>query len=561
MQNVNLNLIPGSVLPVINVSQYDVGRQFTLTVYEGAVAYSLTGKGVEIRGTKPDGNGFAYDSTDGAVSVSNNVVTITTLEQMTPCGGQVMCELRITSGSTVLGTLNFILDCEPSALSDDTPISDTDIPAIERDMQDQVDRAEDAADAAEAAVAHYPYIDAVSKHWMVWDVQNETWTDTGIVAEGTSGDYAPLTNKPQINSVTLTGNKTAADLSLAPDAVMTGATAGTAGAKGLVPAPAAGDESKFLRGDGTWAAGGGTSVPSGGTTNQVLAKNSNTDGDTKWMDVPSVAEVAAVRDNGAVNVFKNTLTSQVIAGITIVVNSDGTYTFNTDANGATISFFLDIGDVSEMQVGKSYKLTGRPAGLGSSTYMCISGYANETTDSGNGSDPFTVVNGMLTEKARIHVQQGQVFTNTVFKPMISPAALNLSYSDYQPYAMTNRELTVGFEPVDISDTITIGALFDGNAASSYVYAYKIGKMYYISFGQKVKTAFNAGTPALLFSFSTIDYKKINLWNPGIHIGSNLAIKGIAFEYVPWSEGGISVILQNNAIVDDYVMGQCFFCIP
>ena len=145
MQNVNLNLIPGSVLPVINVSQYDVGRQFTLTVYEGAVAYSLTGKGVEIRGTKPDGNGFAYDSTDGAVSVSNNVVTITTLEQMTACGGQVMCELRITSSGVVLGTLNFIIDCEPSALSDDTPISDTDIPAIERDMQDQVDAAEESA--------------------------------------------------------------------------------------------------------------------------------------------------------------------------------------------------------------------------------------------------------------------------------------------------------------------------------------------------------------------------------------------------------------------------------
>lgn len=148
MQNVNLNLIPGSVLPVINVSQYDVGRQFTLTVYEGAVAYSLTGKDVEIRGSKPDGNGFAYDSTDGAVSVSNNVVTITTLQQMTACGGQVMCELRITSGSDILGTLNFILDCEPSALSDDTPISDTDIPAIERDFQDALDAAE--ADALEA---------------------------------------------------------------------------------------------------------------------------------------------------------------------------------------------------------------------------------------------------------------------------------------------------------------------------------------------------------------------------------------------------------------------------
>lgn len=35
---------------------------------------------------------------------------------------------------------------------------------------------------------------------------------------------------------------------------MTGATADTAGASGYVPAPAAGDEGKFLRGDGTWGA-------------------------------------------------------------------------------------------------------------------------------------------------------------------------------------------------------------------------------------------------------------------------------------------------------------------
>ena len=36
-----------------------------------------------------------------------------------------------------------------------------------------------------------------------------------------------------------------------------GATASAAGKQGLVPAPAAGDQNKFLRGDGTWAAAGG----------------------------------------------------------------------------------------------------------------------------------------------------------------------------------------------------------------------------------------------------------------------------------------------------------------
>lgn len=44
---------------------------------------------------------------------------------------------------------------------------------------------------------------------------------------------------------------------------MTGATSSAAGAAGVVPAPAAGDNTKFLRGDGTWATagGGGASIP------------------------------------------------------------------------------------------------------------------------------------------------------------------------------------------------------------------------------------------------------------------------------------------------------------
>lgn len=45
---------------------------------------------------------------------------------------------------------------------------------------------------------------------------------------------------------------------LANQDVMGGATASAGGSKGLVPAPSAGDNLKFLRGDGTWAAAGGS---------------------------------------------------------------------------------------------------------------------------------------------------------------------------------------------------------------------------------------------------------------------------------------------------------------
>ena len=287
MQKVNLNLIPGSVRPVINVSQYDEGRQFQLAVYDGATSYSLTGKTVSINGTKADGHGFSYNASDSVhgtavVAISNNIVTITTPQQMTAAAGECLTELEIVdTSSNIVHTLNFILMVEQAALGDNTIISDTEIPAI-------IDAANANANRAEAAVEHYPYINTTNKHWMVWDAEHSQWSDTGVKAEGVDGasDYSLLSNKPSINnttlsgnkslsdlgiptaygdlsgqpsinSVTLSGNKTAADLGLATDAAMTGASSGTAGAKGLVPAPAAGDEAKFLRGDGSWANGGG----------------------------------------------------------------------------------------------------------------------------------------------------------------------------------------------------------------------------------------------------------------------------------------------------------------
>lgn len=49
-------------------------------------------------------------------------------------------------------------------------------------------------------------------------------------------------------------NKNVSELNTnATISVMVGATADVAGMKGLVPAPAAGDQLRFLRGDGTWA--------------------------------------------------------------------------------------------------------------------------------------------------------------------------------------------------------------------------------------------------------------------------------------------------------------------
>ena len=126
-QSINLNLIPGAVPPRIKVSQYDFGsRTLQFTLFNGTSPFTTASLSAVIQGTKPDNHGFSYDATYSA-----GVVTADITKQMTACAGAVTCELVIEDAShNKLGTGNFILDVEPSALSEDTDISDTEIPAI-----------------------------------------------------------------------------------------------------------------------------------------------------------------------------------------------------------------------------------------------------------------------------------------------------------------------------------------------------------------------------------------------------------------------------------------------
>ena len=125
-QSTKLNLIPGGIPEVVKVSQYDVGsRTLVFTLYNGAVPFTAAGLSAQIRGTKPDKHGFAYDATYSA-----GTVTCELTDQMTVVAGNVTCELVIIDGSDVIGTANFILEVERAALSDDTDISETELPAI-----------------------------------------------------------------------------------------------------------------------------------------------------------------------------------------------------------------------------------------------------------------------------------------------------------------------------------------------------------------------------------------------------------------------------------------------
>lgn len=158
----NLNFIPGHWLPVhIPCSQYDTRRKFIFTLYDGEEKRAVPSEAiVEIRGLKPDKNGFAYNSKDNpdVVYYEASVVTVQQTPdtiQMTACAGLTACELRIMSGTgRNIGTANFFLDIEEMPGSDEQVKSSTDIYNLLETLTAAKEDAETAADDAQEAEAY-----------------------------------------------------------------------------------------------------------------------------------------------------------------------------------------------------------------------------------------------------------------------------------------------------------------------------------------------------------------------------------------------------------------------
>lgn len=156
-QDVNLNVVPVGVRPVIHCSQYDNNLQaIRFALYKNNTAFAIpSGAAVLINGYKPDNTGFSY----AATAISGNTVTFAVTQQMTAIAGDVLCELRVKTESQVIGTLNFVLRVEPAPLTDDTIISETDIPLIEQavdiaaNLAEYIQQTLNARDDAQTAAA------------------------------------------------------------------------------------------------------------------------------------------------------------------------------------------------------------------------------------------------------------------------------------------------------------------------------------------------------------------------------------------------------------------------
>lgn len=124
-QNIKLNIVPGGIIPIVNVSQFDVGRVLTFTIYDGNnPAVIPNGTTVSIEGLKPSNKAFTYNAT-----ISGNIVTVSTLQQMTIEGGAVACKLKLLNGGQNIGTAMFTMQVEVAGVTDGADTSETVLPA------------------------------------------------------------------------------------------------------------------------------------------------------------------------------------------------------------------------------------------------------------------------------------------------------------------------------------------------------------------------------------------------------------------------------------------------
>lgn len=173
MQTIRLSTTPGTVNPGAYLSQYDVGRQILILLYDDTGKYiPSAGSTVHIRATKPSGFGF-----DVACTWLQNTVTVTVTDEMSNESGSFAAELRIEKDGNILGTANFLWNVERSTHLNGTVDGNTEARGLYQDILDAIDDAEAAAEEAREAAETGSGLTNEAKTALLNCFEHVAWTD------------------------------------------------------------------------------------------------------------------------------------------------------------------------------------------------------------------------------------------------------------------------------------------------------------------------------------------------------------------------------------------------
>ena len=219
---------------------------------------------------------------------------------------------------------------------------------------------------------------------------------------GGTSDYTQLTNKPSINDVELSGNKTSANLGL----------------------QSAIDSTHKLDAD---------LVDDTSSTNKFA-----TAAELQQIEMNKTNISLLEQSNGAKNFINVNATSQTLSTLTFTVNTDKSITVNGAKPSSAVQ--LTINASVQLPAGDYVLIDGIS---GSASTLNITLYRGTSTWTGStatgGKYEFTAT-GTDSYYCRIYVNQ--IADNVTFKPMIiSKSMYDAGFTDYQPYCMTLAEIT------------------------------------------------------------------------------------------------------------------------
>lgn len=227
---------------------------------------------------------------------------------------------------------------------------------------------------------------------------NVPWTDTnttyGVVgANGSTGlvkNGSTVTSASGYTACPIVGGIPYYKDTNTTYANMKAATASAAGAAGLVPAPAAGKQTSFLRGDGTWVVPTNTTYELASTTANGLLKQLNGStssfmrGDGTWATPPNTTYAVANESTNGLMAAADKKTMNRLIGVNTVTTL-ANLPISKRSITATLSSATTLSVASGMQVGEELMIRCVPSAAftqaipNSGDYVSMSGTSITTT--------------------------------------------------------------------------------------------------------------------------------------------------------------------------------------
>lgn len=292
-----------AVIDTTNIKTIMVQGELGHPVIRFTLDPSLTGLAWRVRGSWV-GTPYYAQSVEITPTETESAVTVdwTVSADFTNYHGEMQLTLVGTDGSTeIVKFLGTVAVQQDLSIENTTPIT--------QNLFDQL-----MAQAA-VAISKYPYVDKTTGNWFAWNPTGEVFEDTGYSASpewmtgtgiaGTSGTPTAfpssgitVSNVGDMYLNTTTGNTYKCTLGGNAATALWAYVSNIIGATGATGAT-------------------GVGVITGGTEDQVLAKNSATDYDMKWLDVLSVERTATLAAGSWVGSSAPYSQAVTIAGVTV----------------------------------------------------------------------------------------------------------------------------------------------------------------------------------------------------------------------------------------------------